>query len=213
MRVALYCRVSRKEQNEAMQITACKKYCAEKDYTIHGTYIDKSTGRNTRRPRFEQMRKDALYRKFSVVIVWKMDRLTRGTIKEVHEILGEFRRFNVVVESVTEPFLNTDNPSWDLILSVMAWCANMESKRIGERVTAGIDNWKEKNPGKRWSGKDWDIYKAIVLRQQGLGWRSIEKCLREQGADISWAGIRKELLKRDINSPAEKHTQDSDPDL
>lgn len=203
MNVAVYVRVSTDDQNPEMQINSCRKFCEEKGYSVIKEYIDKKSGRTEKRPQFQQMKKDAIFRRFDTVVIWKMDRLTRGTIREVVKILEWFSNYKINVVSVTEPYLNTDNPSSELILLVMAWCANIESKRIGERVKAGIKNWTEKNPDKRWRGKEWDIGKAIELREQGVGWRSIEKILRDDGCDITWAGIRKELIKRGINLPTE----------
>jgi putative DNA-invertase from lambdoid prophage Rac len=207
MRVAVYVRVSTKEQDYEMQVSSCKRYCTEHHYDIVEVFSDKKTGRIDDRPAFNRLKKEALYHRFEKVVCWKMDRLSRGTIAEVNRILETFKGYGVEVESVTEPFLNTNNPSWDLILSVMAWCANQESKRIGERVKAGIQNWKD-TTGKRWHGKEWDIDRAMELRNQGIGWRSIEAEMRRMGYDVTYAGIRKELLKRGfekgVNLPIKK---------
>ena len=203
MKVALYARVSTIEQESDMQTFALNKYCKEHDYAVTDIYKDKKTGRNEKRPEYQRMLKDALYRKFDTLLVWKMDRLSRGKIVEVFNILEKLKGYGITVVSITEPYLSTDNPSADLILAIMAWAANMESKRIGERVTAGIKNWSKEHSGQRWHGKSWNIEKAIELRQQGLGWRSIEKEMRKDGYDITWAGIRAELLRRGINKPSQ----------
>ena len=209
-KVALYARVSTNldEQNPDTQLIVLREYCQRNNFAIINEYIDTKTGRNVSRPNYQRMLKDALYHKFEVILVWKMDRLSRGTIREVLNILHKIKSYGVDVISVTEPFLSTDNPSSDLILSVMAWCANMESKRIGERVTAGIQRW-EKEHGKKWRSKEWDVDLAMKLRQQGMGWRSIEKQLRKKGYDITWAGIRNKLLElgceKAINLPSKKN--------
>ena len=193
----IYARVStgKDTQNPETQLLPCKRYCAERGYQIIDTYIDRTSGRNFKRSQYQRMMKDALYHRFDKIVVFKMDRLSRGKIREVLNVLEKLRGYGVTVESVTEPFLNTDNPSWDLILSIMAWCANMESQRISERVTAGISRW-EKEHNKRWKSKEWDRELAIKLRQQGMGWRSIEKEMRRLGYDITYQGIRKELLNQ-----------------
>jgi DNA invertase Pin-like site-specific DNA recombinase len=211
MKTALYSRTSTDEQNFEMQLLACRKYCAEKGHTIVAEYSDKRTGRNENRSGYQAMMKDALYRKFEAIIVWKMDRLTRGTIREVIAILEKLEKYHIQVISITEPYLSTDNPSSELILLVMAWCANMESKRIGERVSGGIQRWKSEHPNKRWRGKEWDIDKALQMRQQGHSWKQIETVIRNDGCDITSAGIRKELLKlgcpKAINLPSKKSIQ------
>jgi len=209
-RVVIYCRVSTKkeEQNPEMQITACKRFCEQNDLEVVDTYVDYISGRRAKRPQLTRLYKDALYRRFDKVVVWKMDRLSRGGIRETFNAIDKLKSYGIPVVSVTEPFLNTDNPTSDLILAVLSWASEQESKNIGERVKAGIERWKKEHPGMRWRGKDWDIEKAVELRKQGLGWRSIEKELRKDGYDVTYMGIRKELLKRGfergVNLPLKK---------
>jgi len=208
MKAAIYTRVSTKkdEQNPKTQLLPCQNYCHERGWEIIEEYVDRKTGRNQNRPAYNKMMKDALYRRFDTIVVWKMDRLSRGRIVEVLNVLEKLKGYGVEVESVTEPYLNTNNPSWELILSVMAWCANIESQRISERVSAGISRWEKEHQGERWRSKNWDIKKAMQLREKGLGWRSIEKELRNDGYDVTYAGIRKELLKcgfeKGVNLPS-----------
>jgi len=189
--------VSTEDQNPQNQLLVCEKYCNENGYEIVDTYIDKKSGRTENRPEYSKMMKDALYHRFEGVIVWKMDRFSRGGIKQVYKAIDTLASYNIRVFSVTEPFLSTENnPTAELILAILSWAANVESKLIGERVKAGINRWKKENPNKRWHSKEWDIGKAIELRKQGLGWRTIEKELQKDGYAITWAAIRKELLKR-----------------
>lgn len=197
MNVGIYARVSTKKdtQNPDTQLLKCKRYAKKQDYTILETYVDRRTGRNTKRPQFKSMMKDALYHKFDTLIVFKMDRLSRGGIRETLNILQSLKEYSVEVESVTEPYLNTDSPTSELVLAVMSWASEMESKKIGERVSAGIERWEKEN-NQRWRSKNWNIDRAIQLRKQGMGWRSIAKELQKEGDDISYIAIRKELLKR-----------------
>lgn len=197
MKVAIYARVStkKKEQNPETQLIPLRQYAQTHGYEIEDEYTDRSTGRNVKRKDYQRLMKGALYHKFEKILVWKMDRLSRGKVIEVLNTLEKLKGYGIDVESITEPFLNTDNPTWDLILSILAWAANMESKRIGERVSAGADRYKKEH-GKHWKEKNWNVDKAVKLRKQGMGWRSIEKELKKDGDDISWAGIRNALLKK-----------------
>jgi DNA invertase Pin-like site-specific DNA recombinase len=192
-----------------MQRLSCVDYCEQRDYQVVKTYIDYGSGRTEDRPQFKQMMLYALHRQFEMLIVWKMDRLSRGTIREVLKILEKLSTYKIEVISVTEPYLSTDNPSSELIMLVMAWCANQESKRIGERVAGGIKRWEQEHPGERWHSKKWNVDKAIQLREQGLGWRSIEKELRKDGNVVTWATIRNELLSRTIKLPDQVSQGDS----
>jgi len=218
MKVAIYARVSTKkdEQNPEMQLIACRKFCKDKGWTIVEEFVDRMSGRNVKRHRLERMNKEAQYRRFDSVVLWKVDRLSRGGIRETYNAIDRLKKNGVNIYSVTEPFLNIheDNPTGELILAVLAWAAGQESRNISERVSAGIQRWTKENPGKRWRGKKWDIEKAKELRMQGMGWRSIEKELRMDGANISHAAIRKELLnqgfEKGVNLPSKSSTDKTD---
>ena len=216
MNAAIYARVSTKkeEQNPETQLIPCRRFCKEQGWKIIEEYIDYMSGRNMKRPQLQKLFKDAMYHRFDYVVVWKMDRFSRGGIRETYNAIDKLKKHNINVYSVTEPFLNTDTPSAELILAVLSWAANQESKNISERVKAGIERWKKEHPGKRWRGKNWDIEKAIKLRRQGMGWRTIEKELRKDGYSITWAGIRKELLKhgfeKGVNLPSKKEIEENE---
>lgn len=198
MRVAVYARVSttKETQNPETQLLPLREYAKRNDDTIVEEYVDRKSGRNIKRNGYNKLMKDALYHKFQKIYVWKMDRFSRGKIIDVLNVLEKLKGYGIDVESITEPFLNTNNPTWDLILSILSWSANQESKRISERVSAGAYRYKKEH-GKHWKEKEWNVDKAIKLRRQGVGWRSIEKELRADGDDISWAGIRHRLLQMD----------------
>lgn len=213
MKAAIYCRVSTKkeEQNPETQLIPCRKFCEQNGWVVVDEYVDRITGRNQRRPQLQRLYKDAVYRRFDNVVVWKMDRLSRGGIRDTYNALDKLTKYTIKVYSVTEPILSTDNPASELILAVLAWAAGQESRNIGERVKAGIDRWKKENPGKRWRGKQWDIDLAVELRKNGMGWRSIERELRERGYDVTYAAVRKELLvnhgfEKGVNLPSKNLT-------
>lgn len=212
-KVAVYVRVStkKKEQNPKTQLLPCRRFCKAQGWQVVEEFTDRMSGRNQNRPQLTRMYKEAMYHRFDAVVVWKMDRLSRGGIKETYNALDKFTKYRITVHSVTEPYLNTDGPAADIILAVIAWAAGQESKDISERVKAGIDRWQKENPEKRWRGKDWDIKKAVRLRRKGMGWRSIEKELRKDGADVTFTAIRKELIKhhgfeKGVNLPSPKVT-------
>ena len=152
-KVGIYARVSTKkdEQNPETQLIACRKFCKDKGWIVVEEFVDHISGRNIKRPRLERMNKEAQYHRFDGVIVWKMDRLSRGGIRETYNAIDRLKKYGINVYSVTEPFLNIDedNPTGELILAVLAWAAGQESRNISERVSAGIQRWKKENPGKR----------------------------------------------------------------
>ena len=76
---ARYSSHSQTEQSIEGQLAAAKKYASEKGYNIIKEYVDRAkTGTNDNREEFQRMLKDTAKKKFSVIIVWKVDRFGRN---------------------------------------------------------------------------------------------------------------------------------------
>ena len=76
--VALYLRVSTKDQNTANQRLELERWAAAKGYNVAGIYEDHgisgSKGR-AKRPGFDRLLKDAARRKFDIILAWSVDRI------------------------------------------------------------------------------------------------------------------------------------------
>ncbi len=82
---------------------------------------------------------DAHAGRFSVVVVWAADRLSREGIEPLLAIVRKLRAAGVAVVSVQEPWLDTTNPAVaELLLAIMAWLAQQESTRRSEQTKAGM---------------------------------------------------------------------------
>mgnify|MGYP000979743531 CR=1 FL=1 len=77
--VAIYARVSTDKQKVDMQIRELRQFVKRTGWTIYQEYIDQSfTGANIKRPAFQKMMEAAGKRKFNILLVWKLDRLSRS---------------------------------------------------------------------------------------------------------------------------------------
>ncbi len=81
--VDLYVRVSTDNQLENYsieeQIERLQAFCQAKDWTIHKIYTDGGySGGNLNRPALQQMLKDVEQHKIKMVVVYKLDRLSRS---------------------------------------------------------------------------------------------------------------------------------------
>lgn len=175
MRVALYARVSTKDkdQNPETQLRPLRAHCNQKVWGIIREYVDYESGRKSSRPEFNRLKKDAVHRRFDTVLVWKMDRFSRSGIKEVFATMDFLNKCNVIVVSLTEPYLSTDSPVKELLLAILAWVAEFESRNISARVKAGME--RARAEGKRIGRKPLavDIDKVIKLRNEGMSFRKI----------------------------------------
>ena len=85
-----------------------------------------------------QVYKDAHQHRFDVLLIWALDRLSREGVAATLEIVARLGKSGVKVWSYQEPWTDTDGESLELLLSIAAWVARMESVRRAERTKAGL---------------------------------------------------------------------------
>jgi DNA invertase Pin-like site-specific DNA recombinase len=139
MRVALYCRVSTKDQSCDLQVRDLRTYCAARKFTIFREYIDAGeSGAKDSRPQLNELMADARKRKFDSVIVWRFDRFARST-KHLLLALEEFRSLGIQFISYQEN-IDTSSPLGQALFTIVSAVAQLERDLIRERVNAGIRN-------------------------------------------------------------------------
>ncbi len=90
------------------------------------------SGSNTERPAMKRLLADIEAGRIDVVVVYKIDRLSRSLIDFVG-LLQLFERMGVAFVSVTQQF-NTANPMGRLILNILICFAQFERENIAERI-------------------------------------------------------------------------------
>jgi DNA invertase Pin-like site-specific DNA recombinase len=123
-----YLRVSKHEQNEALQRDALQEAGCEKYFS------DIMTGSNFERKGLEQLL--AFMRSGDTVIVWKLDRLGRS-LKDLIETLNVLKDRGVDFVSLTE-HIDTTTSGGKLIFHLMGALAEFERDLIRERTNAGL---------------------------------------------------------------------------
>lgn len=173
--VAIYARVSTDRQTVDMQIHELKEYVKRRGWNLYREFIDQGySGSDTKRPAFQEMMNEAKKRKFDVLLVWKLDRLSRS-MKDLVMVLNELGGLGIDFVSYDNN-LDTSTPTGKLVFHVIGAVAEFEKDIIKERVKAGLENAKRK--GKklgRPSVNDSVIEEAKVLRGQGKSFRKIGK--------------------------------------
>ena len=149
-----------------------------KDWTVYREYIDTGySGKNTQRPAFTEMLDDARHRQFDLLLVWKLDRLSRS-LRDLITTLDEFGHLGIDFISYDNQ-LDTSSPSGKLVFNIIGAVAEFERDIIGERVRAGLANARRN--GKKLGRPRIPQKvrkKAIKLRERGLSNRAIGKDLR-----------------------------------
>lgn len=158
MRVALYARVStakRKagdpldpgaerdyQQNPALQLEPMRTYASAHGWAVVGPdkaqdhYFDRASGADPSRPLFRQLLADAGRKRFDVVMCWKFDRVSRGTL-HLLQVLEALNAAGVEFVSLTEN-VDTTTPMGRVTFSIIAALAQFEREQIQERIMAGI---------------------------------------------------------------------------
>ena len=123
-----YIRVSTFDQNTSRQLDGL---------TMDRVFIDKASGKDTRRPELENLKQ--FVRDGDTVIVHSMDRLARN-LDDLRQIVRSLTEKGVKIQFMKEnlTFSGDDSPLANLLLSVMGAFAEFERSLIRERQLEGI---------------------------------------------------------------------------
>jgi putative DNA-invertase from lambdoid prophage Rac len=141
---AAWRRVSTSEQRSENQEPAMTRFAAHHGYGITVTYaLDESAWNGGKengeyRAMLKLALDDAHKGKFKVLIVWSLDRLTRGGAEDALRLLRKFRERGVTVVSIQETWLNGSAEVQDVLVAFAGWMAQQESTRRSERIKAGL---------------------------------------------------------------------------
>ena len=155
MKAAIYVRVSTDKQEAENQLRDLREYCKKASWEIYKEYVDVISGKESNRPGFNQLFKDAHQRRFETLIFWDLSRFSRAGLEYTILKLTELKNTGVSWYSFSEPYVNTSNPLVrDIVLAVLSAVARAEREKISERTKAGLRLAKAKGKqiGKR--GKD-----------------------------------------------------------
>jgi len=204
LRVALYVRVSSKEQVDGYsigeQIDRLKKYCEAMGWEVYKIYTDPGySGGDTNRPGLQDMTKDIVAGRIDKVVVYKLDRLSRSQLDTLYLIEKVFLANDTDFVSMSENF-DTSTPFGRAMIGILAVFAQLEREQIKERM--GMGKEARAKDGKWHGGSTEPIgynydkatealnineYEAMQIREiydlflQGTPLRAIERLFKEKG--------------------------------
>jgi DNA invertase Pin-like site-specific DNA recombinase len=185
MRVAIYARVSKSDQNPESQLHELREFANRRKFKLHEEYVDTVTGVVERRPaqtEYNRLLKDAHQRRFDCVLVWKFDRFARS-LRSLLDALKTFDALGIHFISATQQ-IDTTTPMGRLFFGIVGCFAEFERELIVERTRAGLANAKRKgiNPGPK---RDISIEaRARRMHERGLSLRAIAKTLKRSASGI-----------------------------
>jgi DNA invertase Pin-like site-specific DNA recombinase len=196
-----YVRVSTDEQNHDLQIEALKAAGCERFFE------DTCSGGRRHRPDLDRML-DQL-RPGDVVVVWKVDRLSRS-LRDLLNILHKLGELNVQFRSVTEPAIDTTTPHGHALLQMIGVFAELEKAMIKERTLAGLAVARKAGRigGRRFykNGQRFklsDEQQAKVIRDISSGTESVAACARYYHVNPStiWRLMKRAEASRETVPP------------
>ena len=133
-----YCRVSSKDQNLERQIVALRESGCEI------IYQDKASGKDMNRPEYQRMKKEL--QPGDCVVVASLDRLSRNYDDTSAEWKSITQDLGCDIKVLDMPILDTTVKTvgltgkviTNIVIELLAYCANVEWDKIRERQTAGI---------------------------------------------------------------------------
>lgn len=140
-KAGLYCRVSTDIQMEGYSIDAqkdfLKSYCKMHEIEDYEFYIDGGySGSNIERPDMQRLIEDVEDGKIDVVVVFKLDRLSRSQKDTLYLIEEVFNPNNCGFVSIKENF-DTNTPFGKAMVGILSVFAQLERETILERTRIG----------------------------------------------------------------------------
>lgn len=178
-----------------VQIRLCKEYAkimykGEKlDFRVYGK-DEGFSGKNTKRPSFQELMRDVKSNLLDVVMVYRLDRISRN-VSEFSEMYDIMHAHNVTFLSVKESF-DTSTPIGRTVMYILAAFSQFERESTSERVA---DNMHSLGASGKWTGgklpagmssigKLW-TEKNILF----LSWMMKESDLLKCYTPCTWKGI------------------------
>ncbi|HDR7391235.1 TPA: recombinase family protein [Bacillus toyonensis] len=155
-KAAIYIRVSTQDQVENYSIEVQREriraFCKAKNWDVYDEYIDGGySGSNLERPSIKKLLNDL--KNIDVVVVYKLDRLSRSQRDTLELIEEHFLKSNVDFVSITET-LDTSTPFGKAMIGILSVFAQLERETIAERMRMG--HIKRAENGLRGNGGDYD---------------------------------------------------------
>jgi site-specific DNA recombinase len=193
MRVVGYVRVSTEDQARegvslAAQRAKINAYALVKDWRVVDIIQDDVTTKHLRRPGVQRLLSLVERGQVDVVIIYKLDRLTRS-VSDLDKLIKLFASKNVALVSLQES-IDATTATGRLIMNLLASVSQWEREVIGERTRDAMQHLKAQ--GKVYSRPVCDdaatLARIHTLRAQGATYHEIADALTQAGMKTARGG-------------------------
>lgn len=198
-RVALYLRVSTKDQTTDNQRVELERWAAGRGYQVVAVYEDHgisgAKGRD-KRPQFDQALKDAVRGRFDVFAAWDVSRVGRS-LPHLVETLGELHAAKTDLY-LHQQGLDTTTPAGRALFGMSAVFAEYERAMTIERVHAGIARARAvgTRSGKPIGRAPTPLLVRSAAREALLSGQSVRQVCRATGVSVGVIGkMRSDMVR------------------
>jgi site-specific DNA recombinase len=141
MRAAIYTRLSVERDGTVkagreLQLRDCRRLVEAKGWTEMGVYSDRDASAysaKAKRPEYDRLIADLKAGLIDAVVIWKLDRLTRGGMRSIARTLDLLHECDAVFVSVTET-LDTSTAMGEGVVGIIASVAKQSSEDASLRI-------------------------------------------------------------------------------
>lgn len=173
--IALYVRVSTSSQHTENQIYELKEICKRNRWNIVEIYDETISGTKgvNERAELNRMLEDATRKKFSKIVVWSVDRLSRS-MKSLVNVLSQLKDIDCDIYSYQQG-IDTSTTMGSSFFHMIGIFSELENNIRKERQSIGIKRALENGAkfGRKSIMSDKLVKSVVDLRNQGLSMRKI----------------------------------------
>ena len=144
-KVVIYGRTSTDRQTVENQLHVLREVATQNGWSVVGEYLDEGISGSfdrTKRPKFDELLKDANRRKFQSILVWDISRLGRS-LQTLVEFLSDIQSKGIDLY-IHNSGLDTSTHTGKMMFQMVGVFAEFERNIIRDRVMAGMDRAKVK---------------------------------------------------------------------
>jgi len=139
MRASIYVRVSTNEQDVSNQLSVLRDWAKQRGFEVVSIYQEaESAWRSGHQKELAKLKNDARRRKFDVIFIWSLDRLSREGAAAILNLINSLKVYGIRVISYQEPWTEAPGEIGEILYAIAGWVARMESQRRSERTKAGL---------------------------------------------------------------------------
>jgi len=139
LKAVIYSRVSTQDQSTDNQLPVLRDLAASRGFELVQVYQESESAWKAGHQReLSCLVDNARQRKFDLVLVWSLDRLSREGALAILELVHKLNIYGVKVISYQESWTEAPGEIGEILYALAGWVAKMESERRSERTKAGL---------------------------------------------------------------------------